>query len=200
MLGVRYVEKRDAAALTAFCFAGLLLAQVRYESVIFLLPVTLVVLWTWSREGRPVLSWPILVAPLLMVLLRNAQPEVRRLALEKSRFIRTMVHEFRSPLGAIKGMLEVILDKSQKTQKYSASTFLANAHIPTYIDAEHAIAHNKIIIIDNETVITGSFNFTKAAEERNAENLLIIRDSEMAKRYTENWVKHEGHGEQYGGR
>ena len=38
--------------------------------------------------------------------------EIRRLALEKSRFIRTMVHEFRSPLGAIKGMLEVILDKS----------------------------------------------------------------------------------------
>jgi two-component system, OmpR family, phosphate regulon sensor histidine kinase PhoR len=38
--------------------------------------------------------------------------EIRRLTLEKSRFIRTMIHEFRSPLGAIKGILEVILDKS----------------------------------------------------------------------------------------
>ena len=38
--------------------------------------------------------------------------EIRRLAMEKSRFIRTMIHEFRSPLGAIKGMLEVVLDKS----------------------------------------------------------------------------------------
>ncbi len=38
--------------------------------------------------------------------------EVRRLALEKSRFIRTMIHEFRSPLGAIKGILEVALDRS----------------------------------------------------------------------------------------
>ena len=38
--------------------------------------------------------------------------EIRRLAMEKSRFIRTMVHEFRSPLGAIKGILEVALDKS----------------------------------------------------------------------------------------
>jgi two-component system phosphate regulon sensor histidine kinase PhoR len=38
--------------------------------------------------------------------------EVRRLALEKSRFIRTMIHEFRSPLGAVKGLLEVALDKS----------------------------------------------------------------------------------------
>lgn len=38
--------------------------------------------------------------------------EIRRLAMEKSRFIRTMIHEFRSPLGAIKGILEVALDKS----------------------------------------------------------------------------------------
>jgi phosphatidylserine/phosphatidylglycerophosphate/cardiolipin synthase-like enzyme len=43
--------------------------------------------------------------------------------------------------------VSVILDKSQKTQKYSSVTFFANAGIPTYIDARHAIAHNKIIII-----------------------------------------------------
>ena len=71
--------------------------------------------------------------------------------------------------------VEVILDKSQRTGKYSSSTFLMNARIPTYIDAEHAIAHNKIILIDRSVVITGSFNFTKAAEEKNAENLLIIQ-------------------------
>ena len=37
--------------------------------------------------------------------------------------------------------------------------------------------HNKVVFIDGETVITGSFNFTKAAEENNAENLLVIRDT-----------------------
>jgi phosphatidylserine/phosphatidylglycerophosphate/cardiolipin synthase-like enzyme len=58
----------------------------------------------------------------------------------------------------------VILDKSQRTQKYSSATFLNNSGIPTYIDAKHAIAHNKIMIIDGATLITGSFNFTKAAE------------------------------------
>jgi len=89
--------------------------------------------------------------------------------------------------------VEVILDKSQKTQKYSSSTFLANSRIPTYIDAEHAIAHNKIIIIDREVVITGSFNFTKAAEEKNAENLLIIRSKELAKPYLDNWQRHRNH-------
>jgi hypothetical protein len=67
LLGVRFVEKRDGPALTAFCFAGLLLAQVRYESVIYVGPVALVVLWVWWQEGRAVVSWPVIFAPLLMV-------------------------------------------------------------------------------------------------------------------------------------
>jgi phosphatidylserine/phosphatidylglycerophosphate/cardiolipin synthase-like enzyme len=89
--------------------------------------------------------------------------------------------------------VEVILDKSQKTGKYSSSTFLMNARIPTYIDAHHAIAHNKIILIDRSVVITGSFNFTKAAEEKNAENLLIIRSKELVKPYLDNWQYHRNH-------
>src|SRR5208337_1708583 len=55
------------------------------------------------------------------------------------------------------------------------------------IDAKHAIAHNKIMVIDGQTVITGSFNFTKAAEEANAENLLVIRDGGIAVKYSANW-------------
>jgi phosphatidylserine/phosphatidylglycerophosphate/cardiolipin synthase-like enzyme len=47
------------------------------------------------------------------------------------------------------------------------------------IDAQHTIAHNKVIIIDGETVITGSFNFTKAAEESIAENLFVILDQNL---------------------
>jgi phosphatidylserine/phosphatidylglycerophosphate/cardiolipin synthase-like enzyme len=62
--------------------------------------------------------------------------------------------------------VKVILDKSQKKDGYSSATFLHNAGIPTFIDSAHAIAHNKIMIIDSETVITGSFNFTKAAEKK----------------------------------
>jgi phosphatidylserine/phosphatidylglycerophosphate/cardiolipin synthase-like enzyme len=89
--------------------------------------------------------------------------------------------------------VEVILDKSQKSQRYSSFTFLTNARIPTYIDANHAIAHNKIILIDRSVVITGSFNFTKAAEEKNAENLLIIRSKELTQLYLDNWLHHRDH-------
>jgi phosphatidylserine/phosphatidylglycerophosphate/cardiolipin synthase-like enzyme len=100
--------------------------------------------------------------------------------------------------GAVK--VEVILDKSQKREKYSSADFLANSGIPPMIDAAHGIAHNKVMVIDGETVITGSFNFTKAAEEKNAENLLVIRDKALARRYLENWQEHAQHSEVYAGR
>jgi len=96
--------------------------------------------------------------------------------------------------------VEVILDKSQRTEKYSEADFIAHAGIRTLIDAKHAIAHNKIMVIDGDTVITGSFNFTKAAEEHNAENLLVIEHSVLVEQYTKNWHVHEGHSEGYGGR
>lgn len=67
LLGVRFVERGDAPALTAFVFSGLLLAQVRYESVIYLVPVMLIVFWVWFRDRRVTLSWAVLLAPLLMV-------------------------------------------------------------------------------------------------------------------------------------
>jgi phosphatidylserine/phosphatidylglycerophosphate/cardiolipin synthase-like enzyme len=93
--------------------------------------------------------------------------------------------------------VQVILDKSQRTEKYSEADFLRNEGIAPVIDAEHAIAHNKIMIIDGYLVLTGSFNFTKAAEENNAENLLLINDPLLAKRYLENWRAHEAHSQPY---
>jgi phosphatidylserine/phosphatidylglycerophosphate/cardiolipin synthase-like enzyme len=72
--------------------------------------------------------------------------------------------------------------------------------VPTWIDAKHAIAHNKIMVIDSHTVLTGSFNFTKAAEVNNAENLLVIDDAALAKKYADNWQKHLAHSEKYEGK
>jgi phosphatidylserine/phosphatidylglycerophosphate/cardiolipin synthase-like enzyme len=93
--------------------------------------------------------------------------------------------------------VEVILDKSQRTEKYSSADFIQRAGIPTFIDAKHAIAHNKIMVIDDKVVVTGSFNFTKAAEENNAENLLVIQDPALAAKYTTNWQAHLKHSDSY---
>ena len=62
--------------------------------------------------------------------------------------------------------VEIILDRSQRKERYSSADFTAHAGIPTYIDAAHAIAHNKVMIIDKSMVITGSFNFTRQQRRR----------------------------------
>jgi PLD-like domain/Metal binding domain of Ada len=91
-----------------------------------------------------------------------------------------------------------VLDKSNETDKYSAATFLNNAGIQPLIDDKHAIAHAKVMVIDSATIITGSFNFTKAAEEKNAENLLVITDApELVKTYEANIHMHAGHAHPY---
>jgi phosphatidylserine/phosphatidylglycerophosphate/cardiolipin synthase-like enzyme len=96
--------------------------------------------------------------------------------------------------------VQVILDKSQRPEKYSSADFLVNQGVPTMIDANHAIAHSKVIVIDGEMVLMGSFNFTKSAQEKNAENLLIIRDPTLAAQYTKNWEAHRQHSQPYVGR
>ncbi len=93
--------------------------------------------------------------------------------------------------------VEVILNNRRKTEKSSKATFFFEAGIPTRIDAAHKIAHNKMMVIDGETVITGSFNFTNAAEKKNAENLLMIHDRKLAEKYVKNWLEHAQHSDPY---
>ena len=94
-------------------------------------------------------------------------------------------------------VVNVILDKSQLSERYTSATFLRNVGIPVWIDRSHAIAHNKVMVIDESIVITGSFNFTRSAEERNAENMLIINSRQIAEEYVANWERHRTHSEKY---
>ena len=55
-------------------------------------------------------------------------------------------------------------------------------------------------IIDGATVLTDSLNFTKAAQPKNAENLLILRDPTLVVQYTRNWEAHRQHSQPYVGR
>lgn len=84
--------------------------------------------------------------------------------------------------------VRVLLDRSNLTQKYSGLNQLKEAGIETTIDMVPGIAHNKIMIIDHLITVTGSFNFTKSAATRNAENLLIIEDKAIAEKYLRNWL------------
>ncbi len=85
--------------------------------------------------------------------------------------------------------VQILLDKSQLKEKHSQLSSLAQSGIPVFIDSPKGIAHNKVMIIDQTYVLTGSFNFTKAAELRNTENILFIEDPSLAHLYEENWIK-----------
>ncbi len=94
-------------------------------------------------------------------------------------------------------VVHVILDKGEVGDHYSEADFLAHHGLSVLVDGKHPIAHNKVMIIDGQTLITGSFNFTRQAEEHNAENLLVIHDRGLAERYLANWHAHEVHSEPF---
>ena len=65
--GIRFAETREVPELSALCLSGILLAQTRYESALFVVPVALIILWVWWREKRPILSWTLAFTPLLLL-------------------------------------------------------------------------------------------------------------------------------------
>lgn len=67
LLAIRFAERRDEISQEALCWATVLLAYTRYESILFVVPVALLVLWGWRREQRVILSWPVVVAPLFLI-------------------------------------------------------------------------------------------------------------------------------------
>ena len=83
--------------------------------------------------------------------------------------------------------IHILADKSQISAKGSQIHKLAYSKIPVLIDQVPGLAHNKVIIIDHTHVITGSFNFSHAADSRNAENVILLHNPALAQLYQENW-------------
>ena len=79
-------------------------------------------------------------------------------------------------------IVELIVDKAAK---HEIGPFI-NASIPVWVDYKPKIAHNKVMILDRNTIITGSFNFTQNAL-KNAENVLVIKDTAVSKAYRDNF-------------
>lgn len=74
---------------------------------------------------------------------------------------------------------------------------LATQGVIVLLDFEHAIAHNKYMVIDGEWVETGSYNYSFSAEHKNAENVLIIHDASIAMKYFGNLYLHGEHSKRY---
>jgi hypothetical protein len=65
--GILYVRAPDSDRLSLLVLATLLLAQSRYESVLFVGPVAVLIVVGWLRSGRVLLPWPAIAAPLLLI-------------------------------------------------------------------------------------------------------------------------------------
>jgi phosphatidylserine/phosphatidylglycerophosphate/cardiolipin synthase-like enzyme len=84
--------------------------------------------------------------------------------------------------------IRVYLDKQQVDYKYSQSRFLVQKGIKTRISSNNYIMHNKFAIIDNRLLITGSYNWTFSANNRNDENLMVIDDPEIIKIFQNQFI------------
>lgn len=85
--------------------------------------------------------------------------------------------------------VRVCMDGSEPHYEYSKAVYLENKNIPIKLITGKGIMHNKYCIIDDEVIITGSYNWTTRADLENDENLLIIRSQEIAKRYKEEFER-----------
>lgn len=93
--------------------------------------------------------------------------------------------------------VDILLDGSNEKEQYTELHFFLEHGIQPLIDSHHPIAHNKIMILDSKTIVTGSFNFTHQAEKDNAENLLILKGHpELVAIYRKNFHAHRDHSRQ----
>ena len=84
--------------------------------------------------------------------------------------------------------VKIVSDQKANGAKYTAVTYLANAGVPIRTNGNYAIFHNKFMVIDGQTVETGSFNYTAAAWKSNAENAIVISGNpQLAAVYFKEW-------------
>lgn len=86
--------------------------------------------------------------------------------------------------------VKLVADKKENSKQYSAAQFLANAGVPVRLNDNYAILHDKFMVIDGRHIQLGSFNYSAAAVDRNAENVLLLWNIKpLADRYSLEWSR-----------
>ena len=87
----------------------------------------------------------------------------------------------------------ILQDAKAAAERGSVSPLNVARGIDVWLDNHEKIQHSKYIIIDSETVITGSYNWTTNAEHSNAENLIVLHDPTLATAFIADWTRHAAH-------
>ncbi len=82
-----------------------------------------------------------------------------------------------------------VFEKTQTAAGSSAYFKLHDVRLPVYLDGNPRNMHHKVIVIDGEIVILGSFNFSESADKSNDENLLIIYNRAVAAKFEEEFQR-----------
>lgn len=123
-------------------------------------------------------------------LIARAVGEARREVLVQAyAFTSAPVAEALARAAARGVRVRVVLDDSQLGERYTVAAYLDRRGVEVWVDDPPGIAHNKVMVLDRAAVLTGSFNFSRAAQERNTENLVLLRDPALAAAYAENWER-----------
>jgi phosphatidylserine/phosphatidylglycerophosphate/cardiolipin synthase-like enzyme len=92
--------------------------------------------------------------------------------------------------------VRVILDeRANRTDKRSQAARLVQAGVPVLFDGRHPIMHDKIVVVDSNTVLMGSMNASNSGDKSNSENLLTARDPWLAAAYRAHWYEHAAHAD-----
>ncbi|ACE05671.1 hypothetical protein Aasi_0227 [Candidatus Amoebophilus asiaticus 5a2] len=180
------IKKNSTKLKVAILFAFIIGAASGYESAVYFhkdytnrnLPTTSSIQIRFSPGGQCI--------PFIEQAIGMAQSNilVQAYAFTSAKIAQALIEAHKR--GVI---VKILVDRSQLTAKGSQVKKVVDMGIPVAIDIVPGIAHNKVMIIDNAYILTGSFNWSNAAEYRNAENLLLITDSRINKIYRENWEK-----------
>jgi phosphatidylserine/phosphatidylglycerophosphate/cardiolipin synthase-like enzyme len=112
--------------------------------------------------------------------------------------LRMMAYSFTDP-AVMKALIaarqrgvdvRIVIDADGNKGKASlaAMNLVTSAGIPLRTDGDFRIQHDKVIIVDNKSVETGSYNYTTSAAKNNSENALLIEDApELAAQYLTHW-------------
>ena len=113
----------------------------------------------------------------ILAILSDAQSHVRFMAFQ---FTSEELADALLDLASEGIQVSGILESRDADRSYSQYSRLVSGGVTVWTDGNPYIMHHKVIIVDDETVILGSYNFSNNVEENNDENMLIIHDSEVA--------------------
>lgn len=93
--------------------------------------------------------------------------------------------------------IKIITDNDKQYDRGSDINYLAGKGLEIKVDMSRHHMHHKFAIVDNKTVLTGSYNWTRSAEKFNQENLIITDSSNMVQLFKNEfkrlWGQMEAH-------